>query len=168
MLHYCYSRACTIDLGQSVVITGGWDLDPEKIVTQYYEDGSFNELPQLITGRYWHGCSSYVDGNGNVVSIISLSRQSWSCNTTFVQVLLVTAGWDGDNYLSSTEIQLTRTSEWKKVQPYPLSVQGLRGATINNVVYMTGQLYLNKTNKHGCAHTRRKRSTVKLIEPQSD
>ena len=45
----------------------------------------------------------------------------------------------GFKYLSSTEIQLTRTSEWKTVQPYPLSVEGLRGATIKNVVYMTGQ-----------------------------
>ena len=142
MLQYCYSYACSIDLGKSVVITGGYNT--EKTVTQYYEDGSFNELPQLITGRYYHGCSSYVDGNGNIVSIISLSRsrQSWSCNTTFVQVLLVTAGYDyddGDKHLSSTEIQLTRTSEWKEVEPYPLSVDGLRGATIDNVVFMTGQ-----------------------------
>ena len=54
----------------------------------------------------------------------------------------MTAGYDyddGDNYLSSTEIQLTRTSQWKEVQSYPVSVFGLRGATIDNVVYMTGQ-----------------------------
>ena len=58
----------------------------------------------------------------------------------FVKVLLVTAGYDdGDNYLSSTEVQLTRTSQWKEVQPYPLSVDDLRGATIDNTVYMTGQ-----------------------------
>ena len=133
MVQYCYSYVCAIDLGQSVVITGGEYT--MKIVTQYYEDGSFNELPQLITGRYWHGCSSYVDGNGNIVS-----KESFQCHdrvdTIFVQVLLVTAGWDGDNYvddntLSSTEVQLTRTSDWKTVQPYPLSVIGLRGATID-------------------------------------
>ena len=52
---------------------------------------------------------------------------------------MVTSGYDGDNYLSSTEIQLTRTSEWKQVQPYPVAVDGLTGATIGNIVYMTGQ-----------------------------
>ena len=48
-------------------------------------------------------------------------------------------GHDGVKYLSSTEIQVTRSSEWKTVQPYPLAVSGLAGATINNVVFMTGQ-----------------------------
>ena len=41
--------------------------------------------------------------------------------------------------MSSTEIQLTRSSEWKEVQSYPHSAVGLKGATLNNVVYMTGQ-----------------------------
>ena len=51
----------------------------------------------------------------------------------FVKVLLVTAGYDdGDNYLSSTEVQLDRSSQWREVQPYPLSVYGLSGATIDN------------------------------------
>ena len=48
----------------------------EKIVTQYYEDGSFNELPQLITGRWGHGCSSYVDVKGNIVSISTISSKT--------------------------------------------------------------------------------------------
>ena len=64
MLQCCYSGACAIDLGESVVITGGVYI--EKKVTQYKEDGSFNELPQLITGRYSHGCASYVDSNENI------------------------------------------------------------------------------------------------------
>ena len=45
----------------------------------------------------------------------------------------------GNKWISSTEIQVTRISKWKKLQPYPLSVYDLTVATINNVVYMTGQ-----------------------------
>ena len=57
----------------------------------------------------------------------------------------MTGGEDGNyNDLSSTEIQVTRTSKWKQVQSYPLSVRALRGATINSFVYMTGQDCPNK------------------------
>ena len=55
---------------------------------------------------------------------------------------MVTGGKDDDGaegYLSSTEIQLTRTSEWKEAKSYPLAVIGLRGATIGNTVFMTGK-----------------------------
>ena len=44
-----------------------------------------------------------------------------------------------EKFLSSTEIQVTRSSEWKEVESYPLSGWGLKGAKINNEVYMTGQ-----------------------------
>ena len=56
----------------------------------------------------------------------------------------MTAGFDGNKRISSTEIQVTRISKWKQVQSYPLSVYDLSGATINNVVFMTGQYCLNK------------------------
>ena len=53
----------------------------------------------------------------------------------------MTAGWDAylTGMLTSTEIQLTRVSPWRVAEPYPLSVSGLRGATVDNVVYMTGR-----------------------------
>ena len=67
MLQYCYRRACSINLGQSVVITGGWYNGGVKTVTQYSENGDANELPELITERGGHGCSSYTDSNNNMV-----------------------------------------------------------------------------------------------------
>ena len=66
MLQYCYSYACSIDLGQTVVFTGG--LRNERTVTEYNEDGQSKVLPQLMTGRLYHGCSSYVDKDGNIVT----------------------------------------------------------------------------------------------------
>ena len=65
MLQYCYRSACSIDLGQSVVITGG--VYSERTVTQYKEDGDHTEMPQLVTGRLNHGCSSYTDSDNNIV-----------------------------------------------------------------------------------------------------
>ena len=72
-------------------------------------------------------------------------------------MLLVVGGQDGRNILTSTEIQVTRASAWKEVQPYPLAVRGLSGATINNVVYMTGQDYYHLATLHqDHCHCRRK------------
>lgn len=51
----------------------------------------------------------------------------------------MTAGWNGnDAYVRTTEVQLTRLSSWKVVAEYPLAVSWPKGATINNVIYMTG------------------------------
>ena len=49
-----------------MVITGG-EYTLRK-VTEYNEDGKSKELPQLITGRDRHGCSSYSDIDGNIVT----------------------------------------------------------------------------------------------------
>ena len=38
----------------------------------------------------------------------------------------------------STEIQRTRSSSWEIVAEYPIAVKGLSGATINNIIYMSG------------------------------
>ena len=101
-------------LGQAGVSTGGGREDG-KTVTDYEEDGTAMELPQLITGRSRHGCSSYMDSDNNMV-------------------LLVVGGYD----IRSTELQVTRSSPWKEVAPYPLAVSGLSGATMGNIVFMTG------------------------------
>ena len=53
--------------------------------------------------------------------------------------MLVTGGIDGREYISSTEIQVTRTKAWEIKEPYPHSVSQLTGATINNIIFMTGK-----------------------------
>ena len=60
------SSSCSIDLGQSVVITGG-GLSPYIRVLQYQEDGFSTELTKLNYGRRSHGCSSYVNAEQNIV-----------------------------------------------------------------------------------------------------
>ena len=59
----------------------------------------------------------------------------------FVQVLLVAGGKDGsNNLLSSTEILDTvDASNWRTVTELPYKVTGLCGATLNNIIYMSGE-----------------------------
>ena len=76
MLHYCYRGACAIDMGETVIITGGFNT--MKKVSQYNENEQHNVLPELITGRQEHGCSSYVNINNNIVT--ALFNSDNSCN----------------------------------------------------------------------------------------
>ena len=51
-------------------------------------------------------------------------------------------GWDENtNRLSSTEILVTLAGVWRTVGPLPTAVRGLRGATLDNRIYMTGEWY---------------------------
>ena len=135
---------CTIDLEDTFITTGGYmvakmkkdeedrglETLPQRTihsrkVFQYNRFGNWKELPSMLTGRRGHGCSSYRDDDNNIV-------------------LLVTGGYNTvDHFLSATEVQITRFSPWKEAAHYPLAVTGLRGATINNVVFMTGMKVSN-------------------------
>ena len=50
-------------------------------------------------------------------------------------------GSKGIDELSSTEILVTLAGVWRTVGPLPTAVSGLRGATLDNRVFMTGELY---------------------------
>ena len=72
-----YSRSCGIDLGDFYVTIGGQSLDGNytglRMVTKYSQLGQSEDLPQLQTGRYHLGCSSYMDSNGDQVRMADLS-----------------------------------------------------------------------------------------------
>ena len=67
-----------------------------------------------------------------------------------MQVLLVTSGytwfgsellngdWTSYRQVSSTELLLPSATSWRDIYAAPLSRTGLRGATLNNRVIMTG------------------------------
>jgi len=116
-LPYSTARACGIDLGTSYVVTGGW-ISWQR-VTQYSLTGEVTELPDLITGRYYHACSKFVNSEG-------------------VTTLLVTGGYYGGNYLSSTEIFTLGTGDWMAAASLPSPRGSFSGATIGNTVYVFG------------------------------
>ena len=68
--------ACSIQLEESVIITGASDSDyceggqysgSEKRVEQYNLGGSMGRLPDMKTGRSYHACGKYLQ-DGKVVS----------------------------------------------------------------------------------------------------
>ena len=93
------------------------------------------DLPQLQQGRYWHGCSSYNNAEGSKVGIdINYYR-----TIIIFQTYLVAGGSPGlGGWLSSTELLVETASAWVYTGELPSPRDGLRGATIDNRVLMTG------------------------------
>ena len=59
-----------------------------------------------------------------------------------MQVFLVAGGYDKSrNALSSTELLVEDSDAWTMSTPLPRAVDGLRGATLGNIVYLTGGSY---------------------------
>ena len=56
-----------------------------------------------------------------------------------LQALLVTGGWDGSDYFSSTEIYLESTSTWSYAAALPSSRYGISAATLDNSVFVFGK-----------------------------
>ena len=132
-----FSLACGIDLGDSYVVTGGLDGSTRQRVAQYSVAGDVTYLANLNTGRYAHACSQYVDDNGDTVS---LTLNITKFLTIVMQTLLVTAGRDTSfNYISSTEIHVQST--WSYVSSLPSGRGYLPAATVDNVVYIFGNLF---------------------------
>lgn len=64
---YC-SYACAINMGSTVIITGGyWS---KRIVSEYNEAGFIKHLEPMQTGRYTHGCSYFENNDGTKVFTI--------------------------------------------------------------------------------------------------
>ena len=59
-----YRLACSISLGDHVVITGGYDT--RKTVSRYEESGFVSDMSSLKQGRYKHGCTAFVSGGEQV------------------------------------------------------------------------------------------------------
>ena len=66
-LYYC-SNACGIDLGDSYVVTGG--LYSLQRVAQYSLTGEVTYLADLQQGRGVHACTSFIEDNGVMVSLV--------------------------------------------------------------------------------------------------
>ena len=67
--YLCCRLACSIQLKESVIITGGFNIssEPLKRVQQYNLAGSMGRLPDMKTARSGHACGHYLH-NGKVVS----------------------------------------------------------------------------------------------------
>ena len=92
------------------------------------------DLPELLQGRLYHGCSYYNKDDGTKVSI--------SINDSPIiifQTYLVSGGYTGSARLSSTELLVETASAWVLTGELPSPRSGLRAANIDNKVLITGK-----------------------------
>ena len=59
--------ACVINLGSTMLVTGGGTNDTFTRVVQYSETGYVRDLPRLNHARYYHGCSYFDNDQGTKV-----------------------------------------------------------------------------------------------------
>ena len=151
---YNFKPNCTCTCG--FVLTDGicdWGssgcsrLASSKVHRYTQEQGWVEDLPDLTVGRYGHGCGAFTM---NQEQVRDQRNSQLPFNLITFQIYLVAGGcgrWqlDIDNYgdeecieyLASTEVY--RGGRWITVEPLPVAVIGLRGASLDNTVYMTGE-----------------------------
>jgi len=119
-LEYNTHYACAINLGSSVILTGG--QSPRTRVTEYNEAGFVRNLPDLLEGRETHGCGYYTDDDGTKTYIVTGGRSASSHQTS----------------ISSTELLVETASAWVFAGELPTPRHGLHGANIDNKIFITG------------------------------
>ena len=70
--HACAVPDLTMD---TVIMTGG--ITTMQVVSMYDMQGHLEDLPQLIVGRYWHGCGSYLRLDGTQVKMAIILCPWW-------------------------------------------------------------------------------------------
>ena len=113
-------------------MTGGYESGSLNRVSEYSQSGFTRDLPQLLQGRFDHGCSYFENEEGTKVDI-----DSNSCGVIIFQTFLVTGGYNR-GYLSSTELLVENSAKWIYSGELPTPRDGLRGANIDQRVIMTG------------------------------
>jgi len=119
-LQYDTVHACGFaDDDDTYIITGG-QYTPTT-VSRYDKNGWMEDLPSLNTGRYSHGCGTYLDDVRD-------------------RIYLVTGGFGGGNdYHSSTEMMVKGATSWTEVpDSFPARMDGLRRISVNNQIITTG------------------------------
>ena len=61
--------ACVINLGPTMLVTGGGTNETFTRVVQYSETGYVRDLPRLNHPRYYHGCSYFDNDQGTKVHL---------------------------------------------------------------------------------------------------
>jgi len=127
--------ACGVSVEDTYILTGGYHS--RQHVTMYNLTGNFWELPQLNTGRWNHGCGSYIRGE---------------------QMILVVTGGTGSEYegLQSTEVLILGDwSEWQFGADLPGPKEYLSSAKVGNTIYISGgeSVYLPEMQDYEDKHS---------------
>ena len=122
-----------------MLVTGG-GASPTT-VSRYGKEGWIEDFSSgLNTGRWRHGCSSFLSEDYERVCL-SRDLESKDNPLTINQVLLVTGGWTGQERLDSTEVYRPSAGEWREVHSgvLPRPMRGVRVVTLNNRALLFGE-----------------------------
>jgi len=125
LTYWGLKHSCSIQFNDYVVVAGGlYGSQADTIVVQYGSEGHIGDLPRFNNRRYSHGCGSFVNDEGNLV-------------------YLVAGGKNGGNgqmigFEKTTEMIVTGETSWTIVGDLPSPRAGLRGASVDNNIFMTG------------------------------
>ena len=72
----CFRHACSIELKEIVILTGGYSKVTHSKVTVYNNEGFVEDWPELNTGRYDHGCGHFVNTDNKVVRHIDDKKEN--------------------------------------------------------------------------------------------
>jgi len=123
-LQYDTSGACGLELGNSLLVSGGFDVStPEKSlssVVKYQTDGTFQYLPELRVRRRGHACASFLSDQGETV-------------------VLVTGGYNALHFpdLDSTELMVD-FSDWRPAANLPYGREYLSAASLDRKIFIFG------------------------------
>ena len=129
-----------------MVVTGGDNYQRAgniSRVSRYNLAGWVEDLPNLVTGRASHGCSSFIMNDIKVSYKCCLNSRR-AIYVDLRQAYIVAGGYYTNDdwsttYTASTEMYIVGSSEWRVMAPLPVAVARLAGVTLSNTVYMTGQ-----------------------------
>jgi len=112
-----------VKVDDTFIITGGVDSSaPDwalNSVVRYNSQGESEVLPSLTVRRYSHACTSYLNGDGK-------------------RIILVTGGYNtGAEYPDSTELMVD-FKPWRPAANLPFPRFGLRAASLDNKVFLFG------------------------------
>jgi len=113
------SHTCSIEDNDEdrVILTGG--ARTMNKVSVFDKNGFVEQLPDLLTGRSCHACGFFINNDKK-------------------KVLLVAGGWEKYNNLASTESLLIGDASWQIAGSLPNAVNGIRGVSISNKIFLTG------------------------------
>jgi len=119
-LEYPNSYSCLIDEGETFLLVGGFQH--ESSVSRYNIDGWLENLDDLNTGRFNHGCTQYQDASneGEMVNVVC-------------------GGFDSSySFQDSCEVNIMGTTHWTTIGGLPRTLAGLRGINVGGHVLMSG------------------------------
>jgi len=117
-LKYKTESACSIQLPDNVIVTGG--KFSSRIASVYMATGWVGDLPKLKQERWSHACGYFYNNEKDLV-------------------YLVTGGENDEKFLKSTELLVSASSSvWESVKDIQSGGPGIRGISLDDQIFIIG------------------------------